>query len=563
MPREKLLQQLPDRLTAEVESLDEGGAWDKAYEGLEDDCDSLELWEGLISQTEALLARNGGNRQVLDVSRSVFDKLLTKYPLLFGYWIKYAQLEQQYGDGNKSIYERAINAFPNSIELWTQYLDLQEDDREKKKMLFKRASFLVGQDFLSHPFWDKYLEFCSQEDQVEVKKVLEIIIHIPLHQYARYYEKYRELNGGEAQETEESQQIFQQTAKKTNERWPFESKITRNYFHVVELEKDQLENWDQYLDYIELNGSNEEISALYERALIPAALYDSLWLRYVRWMMKNNGSKEEEIRNIFRRAAVLLPLSRPLVRYQWSLFEEKLGNIVFARDILEAVGRAMDNDGKFSNDMVAEWVVYKFGLERRTSGDNNSNQFVKSMKQEMEAVTGDDTTKKVPIYVALLAQFLWKSSNNVKAAKKLFEDHYTLGVTSAFYCIRYFLFMSEINHNGINIIYELWRRLMVDAAVPPDTLSYISRTFMEHLQFCHDPKAMDIYMEVDRETNGPLSHRELWKQKLHHQNTKDNIDSIDKRLKLENGHPGVAVEADYEKRDPFSKYIKMMNEYMK
>lgn len=60
--------------------------------------------------------------------------------------------------------------------------------------LFERGSIAVGLDFLAHPFWDKYIEF---EDRVEAQDkifaILKRVIHIPMHQYARYFERFRQM----------------------------------------------------------------------------------------------------------------------------------------------------------------------------------------------------------------------------------------------------------------------------------------------------------------------------------------------------------------------------------
>lgn len=543
----KTEMELPKRFGAGELRRDDGG-WKQAYEGLGEDIDSLEKWEVLIQKTEEVLTRVRSGH-ALDVGRSVFDKFLTKFPLLFGYWIKYAQLEQQYGDDEvmKMVYERSVAAFPNSIELWLQYLDL-ETDRDKKRVLFQRASRLVGQDFLSHPFWDKYLEFCAEDDQVEVVKVLEAIIRIPLHQYARYYEKYRELGA----ETSESQQVFQTTATKTNERWTYESKITRNYFHVVELEKDQLDNWDAYLDYMEESASRDETVALYERALIPGALYEGLWLRYARWLQKNEQQSQEDVRNIYRRAAVVVPRARPQVRYQWSLYEESVGNTSLARDILDSLSSSISTR-QFTSEMVAEWVVYRVGLERRTA--QTKKQFTDFMESELKNVRDD---VRLPVYAALYAWHIWKVENKAKRAHDIFQRYYDKGVDSAFFCIRHFNFSLETQ--PITYTHQLWEKLMVDAAVPPSTLTDISHVLMDSLQTSTEPNAMQLYLDVDREINSPLINRKLWKRKL------NKPQAVEKRLKLENGHPGVEIahlEVIYEKKDPFAKYYNLINDYIR
>ena len=56
--------------------------------------------------------------------------------------------------------------------------------------LFERGAANVGLDFLSHLFWDKYIEFeKSMQDYLRVMKVLDRIIRIPIHQYARFFEE--------------------------------------------------------------------------------------------------------------------------------------------------------------------------------------------------------------------------------------------------------------------------------------------------------------------------------------------------------------------------------------
>lgn len=57
--------------------------------------DNFESWENLIKACEALdggLNRNS-SPQALSTIRDAYDRLLLKFPLFFGYWKKYADLE--------------------------------------------------------------------------------------------------------------------------------------------------------------------------------------------------------------------------------------------------------------------------------------------------------------------------------------------------------------------------------------------------------------------------------------------------------------------------------------
>jgi pre-mRNA-processing factor 39 len=55
--------------------------------------------------------------------------------------------------------------------------------------------------------------------------------------------------------------------------------IKRPYFHVKPLEKGQLKNWKDYLEYEIEQGERARIIVLFERCLIACALYDEYWIK--------------------------------------------------------------------------------------------------------------------------------------------------------------------------------------------------------------------------------------------------------------------------------------------
>ena len=64
------------------------------YTQLEDP-DSFENWEKLVRAAESLeggLNRNSSPQSIV-TTRDIYDRFLAKFPLLFGYWKKYADLE--------------------------------------------------------------------------------------------------------------------------------------------------------------------------------------------------------------------------------------------------------------------------------------------------------------------------------------------------------------------------------------------------------------------------------------------------------------------------------------
>lgn len=142
------------------------------------------------------------------------------------------------------------------------------------------------------------------EDPTRVLRLLDRIVLIPMHQYARYYEKWRGLRAnsspakaldptilevftneiikekGQLSPAEldsalkekmdaQTAAVYATTQEGTNKRWVYESEIKRSYFHVKPLDRPQLQNWSKYLDFEEAQNNVERIRALYERCLVP------------------------------------------------------------------------------------------------------------------------------------------------------------------------------------------------------------------------------------------------------------------------------------------------------
>ena len=73
----------------------------------------------------------------------------------------------------------------------------------------------------------------------------------------------------------------------------FEEKLKRTYFHVKPLDHKQLKTWDLYLDYEIMKGDHERIIVLFERCLIPCALYEQFWAKYARYLEKAHKEKKD------------------------------------------------------------------------------------------------------------------------------------------------------------------------------------------------------------------------------------------------------------------------------
>ena len=111
--------------------------------------------------------------------------------------------------------------------------------------------------------------------------------------------------------------IYSETEARSKLRRKFEEVIKRPYFHVKPLERGQLKNWQDYLDFmkVEMNkegGDLTEVEIIYERCLTACALYEEFWIDYVSWLMSRidleKNQKYIKIRRVFLRGSLSLPL---------------------------------------------------------------------------------------------------------------------------------------------------------------------------------------------------------------------------------------------------------------
>ncbi|CAN6615199.1 hypothetical protein TRVA0_006S01046 [Trichomonascus vanleenenianus] len=531
-------------------------AYHEAYEAVQADDDNLDTWERLSVAIDAVVPYVGSvDKRTLSLEsiESIYIRFLSKFPLLHGYWLKFVEVMKSLSHGDKdkvkSVYENAVSSFPNSVDLWVAYSESEESPETRQQLLI-RACEKCGLDFMGHPVWDARLEV-ERALNGDVKPIFETIIRIPLHQYARYFEEYSSMLSEE--EKADSNEVFASTQAKTSERWAYEAHIARNYFHVHELEADEIDNWNSYLDYIEEVGTPAEVRALYERALVPAALYDSFWLRYIRWMIRN-GEDEEEIRNGFRRAStVFVPIARPLIRYQWAIYEESVGQFARAKDVYDIIHQSMQSSLFEDHD----WYVQRLNLELRTGGvkavadliatilSAGPQQQQQQPKKKKKAATAANTQNNTVAYAVCntyqAVAILYKVEHMLKKALELLESLWESCNWNRYYVTNYFWLMLAASNNDDGL-HVLWERIVSEAPIPPLLIEDLSNLYMDHLKVhSTSPEAVKRLMQVDIETNGCFPLRKLSHKKYE--------DDVEHRLTLENGHPGIVV-------DPSERYTK-------
>lgn len=367
--------------------------------------------------------------------------------------------------------------------------------------------------------------------------VLSRIIHIPLHQYARYWEKFQNLaanravdklaladitakfredvgreGGRSAVELERNlrsriqtfhTEVFNRTHEETTKRWTYEQNVKRPYFHVTPLDEDELENWRKYLDFEEIEGDYTRAKFLYERCVVTCAKYDEFWYRYARWTMAQAEKpiivRHEEVRNIFRRASCTYSdISSPGIRLHYAKFEESLGKADVAIDIHEAI--LMKLNGHL------ETIISLVNTYRRQYGVDSAISVLTSY------INNQSFTSSVKgSLVAEHARLTWKVKGNADEARAIFKGYEKYCLDSQAFWQSWLSFeesqsISEKDepkrYTRIKSVYEDIRSKSV---LPPDMVKALSSYYLTYLEERGGKEAMAEWTAIDKDINGPVS----------------------------------------------------------
>ncbi|KAJ3013064.1 hypothetical protein HKX48_005933 [Thoreauomyces humboldtii] len=485
--------------------------WDRLWDVVQKNPDDFASWEYLLRSAEQDEGGSPLNKDSSDASteklRTVYDHFLAKFPLCFGYWKKYADWELLLEGAQKSveIFERGVVSIHNSIDLWTQYaafrIETFPDDESAIRSLFDRGADQVGQDFLSHPFWDKYIDFEeSKQNTAGVVSILERIVHIPLHQYARYFEKYTTLtaegDSGEAGKADEEDQrkqahdrnvaTYMKTQSAVEKRWVFEAEIKRPYFHVKPLDEGQLVNWRKYLDFEETEGEQARIYTLYERCLVPCALYEEFWQRYVRFVLSRDDRTGAH--SIFIRATtIFVPSTRPAIRLSYAAFEEGEGRVDKARAVYASI----------LQQRHLETLTKSAYFEQRQAG------LPGALKLLTEAIAGSSSNDSKAYLEVVKARIQYKANHDIMHTRSVYEEAIRTYSASKFLFLSYLLFEIQQNvtdEKAVIYIGQAWTSIKASTLAAEEKRD-LGLRYLDHLHETSNDIALinAVELEVLRE----------------------------------------------------------------
>ncbi|KAF7840405.1 Pre-mRNA-processing factor 39 [Senna tora] len=365
-------------------------------------------WTTLISKIETIYPD--------DVEKIclVFDNFLSKFPLCYGYWRKYAVHMTHLSTIDKvvEIFERAVASATYSVDMWVDYCSFcmsAFEDPSDIRRLFERAFSFVGKDYLCHALWGKYIHFeFSQQQWTRLAHIYIQTLKFPTTKLHQYYDSFKKLitvleedMASQGNSTKESQseclldcdvlslkddevyciikdmvdstigskrltalkkyrkfgeQLYRDACQLDLKISSFETNIRRSYFHVRPLDASQLQIWHHYLDFVELQGDFDWAVKLYERCLIVCANYPEYWMRYVDFM-ETKGGREIANYSLERATEIFLKRVRAIHLFN-ARFKEQIGDISAARAAYIQSGAETDSE-------FLKTVISKANMEKR------------------------------------------------------------------------------------------------------------------------------------------------------------------------------------------------------
>ncbi|KAG0465322.1 hypothetical protein HPP92_019486 [Vanilla planifolia] len=441
----------------EVYSAEEERLWN----AVRTNCLDFNAWTALLEETEKVAENN-----ILKI-RKVYDEFLVEFPLCFGYWKKYADHEARLGGANKvfEVYERSVLAVTYSVDIWLHYCIFAistYEDPDIIRRLFERGLAYVGTDYLSYPLWDEYIRYEeSLQAWSNLAMIYTRILENPIQQLDRYYNCFMELAASrplseimtpeeaaliaasvetdiqgvqgevhpddveqsskpvsagltEAEELEKYIAIREEMYKKAKEFDSkiigFETAIRRPYFHIRPLDDPELENWHNYLDFIEKGDDFNKVVKLYERCMIACANYCEYWIRYV-LCMEASGSMELAA-NALARATQVFVKKQPEIHLFAARFKELGGDILGARSEFELLYSEITPG-------LLEAIQRHVNMEYRLG---NKEYALSIYERAIEAEREKQQSQLLPMLVILYSRFLLLVAGNAEKARNALSE---------------------------------------------------------------------------------------------------------------------------------------------
>ncbi|CAG7900288.1 unnamed protein product [Brassica rapa] len=426
-------------------------------------------WTALIEETERISQDNIAKiRKVYDAFLAEFPLCYGYWKKYADHEARVGAMDKVV-----EVYERAVQGVTYSVDIWLHYCVFAINtygDPDTIRSLFERAVVYVGTDFLSSPLWDKYIEYeHMQQDWSRLAMIYTRVLENPIQNLDRYFSNFKELAEtrplSELRSAEESATVA--VASDASETAPsesdgkadegksqadgtsepsklesagstdpeelkkyigirealyikakeFESKIIgfemairRPYFHIRPLNVAELENWHNYLDFIESDGDFNKLVKLYERCLVACANYPEYWIRYV-LSMGSSGSMDLAD-NALTRATQVFVKRQPEIHLFAARLKEQNGDIAGARAAFQLLHSEISPG-------LLEAVIKHANMEQRLG---NVDDAFSVYEQVIAVEKGKDNSILLPLLYAQYSRFSYLVLRDAEKARKIIVE---------------------------------------------------------------------------------------------------------------------------------------------
>ena len=380
--------------------------------------DSLNQLLKAIEQT--LVAYPTPNEKIKQAIELIFQQILARHPLLFGYWKRFTAVEYQFHDvaASLKVLEDGTTNFPHSVDLWCDYLRVlivnypNEAELIREKM--GQARRLVGWQFYSHPFWDLLID-CKTKQNEDLISVYAELITIPLHQYAKYIEPYKELLilQNRKNELPNVDMAARKNQALVMEIWKFEGKLKQTFFNMSNPPTEEVKIWREYLKFL-ISGEKPTklIDATFERCLVPCCENEDIWVMYIEWFSKQNSICDQPhfgaLCDIYTRGCRFL--STKCRRFR----------LIFVGLLERCLTQGRDNKSKVLNVLKIVDDTFKQLLElwpTRRDQDKLMKRYLRNLKRSQYYSSIDQSPKEILAKQTAYAKMLDDSVNNFLSQK--------------------------------------------------------------------------------------------------------------------------------------------------
>ncbi|KAI3514562.1 hypothetical protein L1887_13079 [Cichorium endivia] len=190
----------------------------------------------------------------------------------------------------------------------------------------------------------------------------------------------------------------------------FETAIRRPYYHFRPLNVTELENWHNYIDFIQGCDDLNKVVKLFERCLIACANYHEYWIRYVLCMEARKNMDLAE--NALARATHVFVKKQPEIHLFAARFREHNGNIEGARASYQLVHTEISPG-------LLEAIVKHANMEYRLG---NLEDACCLYEQTIAIEKGKEQSQILPFLFAQYSRFLYLVLGRVEKAKEVLDE---------------------------------------------------------------------------------------------------------------------------------------------